>query len=83
MKGLKQTSRDLIAWVSVTNPDTSFHTLDVPEHLRKSLSGLVIKDFLTSVRDESEYRTYRITDSGLSYATRYAADEQAAFRGIA
>lgn len=79
MKGLKQTTRELIAYIAVKHPSEPFHTLDIPAEYRYSLSGCKNKGFVDTIaRDSNKRSTFRVTPEGLTYARRFASDEMAA-----
>ena len=79
MKGLKQTTRETIAYIAAKHSEGSFHTNDIPEQYRYALSGCKNKGFLDTLsRDNKKRSTFKVTPQGPTYARRYAADEMAA-----
>jgi len=81
MKGLKQTTRNAIAYIAANLADRRFTSRDLPSEFRLCMSGLVSKDFLTSTRyPNTSLRIYTITPGGLYYARHYAQTEMESYQ---
>jgi hypothetical protein len=76
MKGLKQSTRNAIAYIATNHAEGTFTTFDMPKEHRRAMSGVVNKGHVQTLGvTDRKCRTYRITDKGRYYANRFASDE--------